>query len=329
MVIFDVIVPTFNNKEELLKCLSGFSKQTLPPSDFRVFVCLDGSTDGSKEALESYYPFEIMVLEHPDKKNHGRNATRNLALNHLDSQFVLFFDSDLVPYPYLLENHFKLLRDRTCISMGNVDYLNKEENDWALYTSNRGYNKFRPMALMPIEYLNMGNVALSTHFLLELGGMDEKLKHYGGDDTELSLRIEMQKPTIVINNAQARGHCILTKTLEQGLLQTEEFGRINLKYIEKKYDTVYNEPLYKGSNISRIKNFLIVNITNGAIHPDGTFEYGVNKKIISPFFVGEGISSTEAMALFVDGISLFKILFGTALNSASAFESDSGPIVVG
>ena len=262
MVIFDVIVPTFNNKEELLKCLSGFSKQTLPPSDFRVFVCLDGSTDGSKEALESYYPFEIMVLEHPDKKNHGRNATRNLALNHLDSQFVLFFDSDLVPYPYLLENHFKLLRDRTCISMGNVDYLNKEENDWALYTSNRGYNKFRPMALMPIEYLNMGNVALSTHFLLELGGMDEKLKHYGGDDTELSLRIEMQKPTIVINNAQARGHCILTKTLEQGLLQTEEFGRINLKYIEKKYTNskkVFGLGLMSGKNALAITYRAILN----------------------------------------------------------------------
>lgn len=262
MVIFDVIVPTFNNKEELLKCLNGFAKQTFSTRDFRVFVCLDGSTDGSKEAIENQYPFELVILEHPDKQNHGRNSTRNLALQHLKSQFVLFFDSDITPYPYLIENHFKLLRDRDCISVGNVDYLNKDLNDWALYISNRGYNKFRHMALMPTEYLNMGNVALSTHLLIELGGMDENLKYYGGDDTELSMRIEMLKPTVVINNAQARGHCILNKTLEQALIHTEEFGRINLKYIEKKYahaKKVFGLGLMSGKNAWAIAYRILLN----------------------------------------------------------------------
>ena len=58
-----------------------------------------------------------------------------------------------------------------------------------------------------------------------------------------------------------------------------------IKFIEKHYENTYEQPLYKGSNISKIKNFLIVNITNGTINSDGTFKYGVNKRVIAPYLM--------------------------------------------
>ena len=58
-----------------------------------------------------------------------------------------------------------------------------------------------------------------------------------------------------------------------------------VKFIEKHYENTYEQPLYKGSNISKIKNFLIVNITSGTINSDGTFNYGVNKRVIAPYLM--------------------------------------------
>lgn len=49
MFLFDIIIPTYNNYEELKNCLVAFEHQTI--KNFRVFVCIDGSTD---ETLSFY-----------------------------------------------------------------------------------------------------------------------------------------------------------------------------------------------------------------------------------------------------------------------------------
>ena len=56
-----------------------------------------------------------------------------------------------------------------------------------------------------------------------------------------------------------------------------------VSYIEKNVETVYFQTIYE--NVSRIKHFLIKNITNGVINPDGSYEYGVNKRAIYPFLM--------------------------------------------
>ena len=48
---FDIIIATYNNLEELTKCLKSFEKQTY--KEFNVFVCVDGSTDGTLNYLET------------------------------------------------------------------------------------------------------------------------------------------------------------------------------------------------------------------------------------------------------------------------------------
>jgi hypothetical protein len=54
-------------------------------------------------------------------------------------------------------------------------------------------------------------------------------------------------------------------------------------YIEKNLDNVYFQTIYE--NVSRIKHFLIKNITNGIINQDGSYEYGVNKRAIYPYLM--------------------------------------------
>jgi glycosyltransferase involved in cell wall biosynthesis len=102
MAAVAVIIPTYNNLPELRQCLKALSQQTY--TDFVAYVCVDGSTDGTLEYLSSQ-PYEfVKVLTHPDGRNHGRNAARNLALPYLHQhRWVAFLDSDSIPLPNWLE----------------------------------------------------------------------------------------------------------------------------------------------------------------------------------------------------------------------------------
>ena len=254
MALFDIIIPSYNNRKELVACLEAFSQQSL--KDFRVFICIDGSTDGSVESINHLdLKFDYLLLEHPDKCNHGRNATRNLAFSYLTANFVLFLDSDITPYPDLIEKHYQLLSSQTCISVGNVDYLNKNEDLWAGYISSRGYNKFKPLQEMAPEYMNMGNLAMPMIFFKSLDGMDANLKKYGGDDSELAIRLEKKFSPIVINNSFAKGFSKLNKSLVFALSQLEEFGEFNLKYIHRKhpgFGHIYAFNIMSGNNLKSI-----------------------------------------------------------------------------
>ena len=254
MTVFDIIIPSYNNQEELVNCLHGFANQTF--KDFRIFICIDGSTDNSVELVQkTNFSFEHKILEHPDKLNQGRNATRNLALEFINAEYLLFFDSDITPYPNLIEKHFQILKQKPCISVGNVDYINKDTDLWAGYISKRGYNKFKNLEVMPSEYMNMGNLAMPAHFFTSIKGMDGNLKKYGGDDSELSIRLEKEFEPLVINNSLAKGYSVLKKSLDYALNQIEEFGSYNLKLIHQKhpgFGNIYAYDLMKGTSLKSL-----------------------------------------------------------------------------
>ena len=116
-----------NNLEELKNCLQGFVSQSF--RDFRVFICIDGSNDGTSEYLkDTKFNFNLELLTHPGNAHRGRNKTRNLALNKISSKYVLLFDSDIVPEGDLLKKHFDLLEKKDCISTGDILYENSKEN---------------------------------------------------------------------------------------------------------------------------------------------------------------------------------------------------------
>jgi glycosyltransferase involved in cell wall biosynthesis len=233
--MFDVIIPTWNNLNELKKCLQGFDEQTF--RDFRILVCVDGSTDGTIEYLKTEkYKFEYEVLVHPENVPKGRDETRNLSLQKISAKYILTFDSDIIPIDDLLQKHFDLLNKRDCISVGEVIYENSEENVWALYLQTRGKQKYKDFSDMPAYYLNTQNAALKSEYFIKLGGQDIDLsKSYGGDDTILGYRIGRKFNIPAVFNKAAVGHSVLEKTLNEALKQMREFGAINLKIIRRKY----------------------------------------------------------------------------------------------
>lgn len=232
---FDVIIPTYNNCSELKSCLNGFEKQTF--TDFNVFLCIDGSTDDTLKYLQNYHPdYSLVILQHPDKRNHGRNPTRNLALNQLKSKYVVFLDSDLVPEKGFLKSHFELLEMKNCVSVGDVIYNNTKSNIWAYYQSTRGKRQYSDGDILPFKYLGIQNAAMSSKIFKDIGGFDDKMTTYGGNDNELSYRINYLNPEIqFVYTKKARVSGDMNKNFDQALLQLYEFGEHNLHYLLEKY----------------------------------------------------------------------------------------------
>jgi glycosyltransferase involved in cell wall biosynthesis len=234
--LFDIIIPTYNNRDELLACIHGFEQQTI--KDFRLLICIDGSTDDTIESIEQlrlHSTLHIEILQHHDRANHGRNATRNLALPHIKAEFLAFLDSDAIPAPDFLEQHLSILRNGFCVSAGDLIYTNADTNAWANYLHTRGKKRFESEDLVPFQYITTGNLALPSKIFIELGGQDENMRLYGGGDTEFAYRLHMQFHVPIHYAKQAIAYSIMQKSLPFALNQMQQFGAVNLRYIRKKH----------------------------------------------------------------------------------------------
>ncbi len=251
-MIFDVVIPTYNNLSELKLCIKGFEQQTF--KDFRLIICINGYEDGTVEYLsDTAFSLQTVICQHPNRKNNGRPANRNLALGQVQAKFICFFDSDLVPAVDLLKKHYDLLsKQEDCVSVGSVTYLDKN-NIWANYLSTRGANKYKDKQTIPFQYFNTQNAALKSEYFVNLQGFDPLITAYGGDDTEFSYRLNkmFNLPTIV--NKAANGTGLMHKSIENALKQMREFGEFSLFYITNRHPdfkqifnvNLFNHPFIK------------------------------------------------------------------------------------
>jgi len=86
---FSVIIPTYNRKTLLKTALESVLDQTF--DDFEVVIIDDGSTDNTKDMIESYEDTRIKYI-HQD--NHGVAHARNRGIENSKGKFIAFLDSD-------------------------------------------------------------------------------------------------------------------------------------------------------------------------------------------------------------------------------------------
>lgn len=88
-----VIIPVYNTREWLPRCLESVASQSVPEEDYEIIIVNDGSTDGS-EAIASEFAAgrpNCRVLSQP---NAGLSAARNAGLAAAGGDYIWFVDSD-------------------------------------------------------------------------------------------------------------------------------------------------------------------------------------------------------------------------------------------
>ena len=91
MKTISVIVPVYNVKDYLRRCLDSIVNQTY--KNLQIILVDDGSTDGSEKICDEYAKKDqrIMVIH---KKNEGQSIARKVGLECSNGELISFIDSD-------------------------------------------------------------------------------------------------------------------------------------------------------------------------------------------------------------------------------------------
>ncbi len=93
-----VVIPTYNSKDLLNRCLVSLEKQTAPLSAFEVIVIDDGSNDRTFEMLEAFATKTSLKLKSQHIPNSGPASARNLGVSHAEADWVAFLDADVIAH---------------------------------------------------------------------------------------------------------------------------------------------------------------------------------------------------------------------------------------
>lgn len=105
MVKVSVIIPVYNAKQYLHRCLKSIQDQTY--KNIEILVVDDGSNDGSSEICDLYKRDHRFQVFH--QSNMGQSVARNFALDHATGDYILFVDADDYINPDLIKNCIKYI----------------------------------------------------------------------------------------------------------------------------------------------------------------------------------------------------------------------------
>jgi glycosyltransferase involved in cell wall biosynthesis len=100
-----VVVPTYQRRALLERCLVSLVRQTLPRREFEVVVVDDGSSDGTAEIANAWRQW--LPLEVARQRNCGPSPARNLGILMARAPIVLLFDDDESAHEDLLASHLR------------------------------------------------------------------------------------------------------------------------------------------------------------------------------------------------------------------------------
>ena len=102
-----VVIPTYNRKNILRKCLNALFNQSYPSSNYEIVVIDDGSNDGTEELVKSMKNSSPCALHYFKQKHKGPAAGRNVGIKNAEGRIILFIGDDIIAAPNLLEEHIK------------------------------------------------------------------------------------------------------------------------------------------------------------------------------------------------------------------------------
>jgi glycosyltransferase involved in cell wall biosynthesis len=195
-MFFSVVIPTYNRKPILEKCLRAMENQTLRSSadrsgdssveGYEIVLIDDGSTDGTVDWIHtSAAEFPHVKLYEQDHE--GAAIARNFGVQKAIGDTIIFIDSDLVVLDGFLQYH--------------ADALTKayDKGNERVFTYGRVVNtcNFETPTAEPFKvtdysraFFATGNVAIAKRWLLEAGLFDAQFTQYGWEDLELGVRLK-------------------------------------------------------------------------------------------------------------------------------------------
>lgn len=192
--LLSVVIPTYQRRDSLLRLLASLGAQTLPADAYEVIAAVDGSIDGTAEAVRGFpAPYALSALEGP---NRGRAAACNAGIRAAAGAVVVLLDDDMDASPGFLAAHARAHEgpgERAVVGAAPI-VVSPDSPPFVRYMASGFRSRLERLAqpgYRPrFRDAYTGNFSARRDVLLAVGGFDDAFRVYGHEDYELVLRLQ-------------------------------------------------------------------------------------------------------------------------------------------
>lgn len=184
---FSVIIPCWNSAGTLPATLDSLMSQDF--ANWEAFIVDDGSTDNTPDIIEEYCARDYRIKALKTMRSGPSNARNVAGLNHLNSKFIAFLDSDDLWAPQKLSSIFRRanLNQQVNAFYSRIAFFSSSEKD--IETVSTVYDK----PLTPYDLLRdnpvctLSNLVIKTSVFVHHQGFDPLIVH--NEDVEFLVRV--------------------------------------------------------------------------------------------------------------------------------------------
>jgi glycosyltransferase involved in cell wall biosynthesis len=221
-----VIITTYNRLPKLKMALASVNAQL--NADFEIIIVDDGSTDGTKEFLQSLSQPNLKF--HIKRYNRGLANSRNIGVEMATRKLVAFLDDDDIWLdPLKLNKQVKLFQPK-CINCTSVQINQK------VVTPKLPENWKRRLVYRN-GFLHTSTIMLERHSIISIGGYDEFLTK--GIDSDLFRRL------VFLNNYGVHHIPEVTARYEANATDRITSNASNKKKLRQYFERIYQLIKYR------------------------------------------------------------------------------------
>lgn len=181
-IFFSVIVPTYNRKTFVIKCVQSLLEQKFPKDKYEIIVIDNNSTDGTRQALKNY---SINLLL--EKKRSG-DAARNKGIKKAKGKWLVFTDSDCVASKNWLSLLFKETDSpQTGCLAGKIIHQKVNSSVDDIMKKTKTINQKKALSHPHFPFVLLANATYRKEVFEKIGLIDDNLGPSG--DIDLTWRM--------------------------------------------------------------------------------------------------------------------------------------------
>ena len=198
---FSIVIPTYQRRSVVCEAVRALGRVDYAGS-LELIVVIDGSTDGTAEALKSIpLPFPARFIEQP---NMGAAAARNRGAAEARHDILFFLDDDMMSDPALLQEHGRPYQDGADAVIGQTPIDAESGRGFLAESVGRWIDSSTVRTpLSPFDIFT-GQLSVRRSVFEQLGGFDAGFTAgpaFGSEDADFGARLLASHD--VRHNAQA------------------------------------------------------------------------------------------------------------------------------
>lgn len=233
-MMLSVIIPTRNRADLLKSTLQSLESQTLQRDLFEVIVVDNGSTDNTRQVVESAQQ-QLVNVHYFYDPTPGLHVGRHLGMKMAESNILVYADDDIEAFPTWLESIAESFQDTSIVLVGgkNLPKFEIEPPDWIMEMWKESQNGDK--ILYPLSIIDLGNdtknispffvfgcnFAVRKSLLFEADGFHpdsfplELIRYRGDGESHISRYIESHRYQTIYNPKASVFHSVPSQRMTE------------------------------------------------------------------------------------------------------------------